>query len=348
MREKECLLSVIIPVFKVEKYICRCLESLLKQNSDGVEIILVDDGSPDKCPEICDKYATENPIIKVIHKENGGAASARNAGLESAIGEWISFVDPDDTVSLDYFSTIAKLINNKVDMIIFSFELENITVQSSTTYYYKIDDFCGNAAFALEKIEQKGVFNYIWNKIYKKTIIEQTCGIRFKVGSEPGEDLLFNCDYYNRVKNVILSKKCLYKYYKQDSIENSLAHKYYTDLNEKTKMFIKARCDLYGRIGLDSEQNEQELAKQNVYYLFKCIPNMYRQGKIFKRNERLEFYTQIIENKEIRKWIQNDKTREYLICMFRILYKIKSPILLDTTYRVLFILKNFRDCLGRN
>lgn len=108
MENMEYILSVIIPVYGVEKYIGRCLEILLRQEKinfrEGkIEIILIDDGSIDNSPQICDKYASNNKIIKVIHKENGGVASARNAGLDIAKGKWVTFIDPDDTVTNDYF-----------------------------------------------------------------------------------------------------------------------------------------------------------------------------------------------------------------------------------------------------
>ena len=91
-------ISIIVPVYKAEKYLPRCVESLLSQTYRELEIILVDDGSPDNCPEICDGYAEKDSRVKVIHKENGGVSSARNAGLEAASGDYITFVDSDDYV----------------------------------------------------------------------------------------------------------------------------------------------------------------------------------------------------------------------------------------------------------
>ena len=89
-------ISIIIPVYKVEKYICECVDSILAQEYKDFEIILVDDGSPDRCPEICDNYANTDNRIKVIHKPNGGLSSARNAGLAQAKGRYVWFVDSDD------------------------------------------------------------------------------------------------------------------------------------------------------------------------------------------------------------------------------------------------------------
>ena len=97
------LISVIIPVYKVEEYLENCIQSVIKQTVSDLEIILVDDGSPDQCPEICDLWADKDSRIKVIHKENGGLSDARNAGLDIAQGEYLSFVDSDDWIAPDMY-----------------------------------------------------------------------------------------------------------------------------------------------------------------------------------------------------------------------------------------------------
>ncbi len=95
------LISIIIPVFKVEKYLDRCLESVTAQSYTNLEIILVDDGSPDKCPEMCDLWAKKDSRIKVIHKENDGLANARNSGIEACTGDYVMFIDSDDYIESD-------------------------------------------------------------------------------------------------------------------------------------------------------------------------------------------------------------------------------------------------------
>ena len=105
------LISVIIPVYKVEKYIERCITSVKKQSYFNIEIILVDDGSPDNCGIICDKYAETDSRIKVIHKKNGGLSDARNAGLDIATGQYICFIDSDDYIEKD---TLKDMYNNIV------------------------------------------------------------------------------------------------------------------------------------------------------------------------------------------------------------------------------------------
>ena len=95
------MISIIVPIYKVEKYIRQCVDSIINQTYEDIEIILVDDGSPDNCPQICDDYAKTDSRVKVIHKENGGIMSARKAGLKVATGEYIGFVDGDDWIEAD-------------------------------------------------------------------------------------------------------------------------------------------------------------------------------------------------------------------------------------------------------
>lgn len=111
-------ISVIVPVYKVEKYLKRCVESIVQQTYQNIEIILVDDGSPDRCPEMCDEYARRDARIKVIHKSNGGLSDARNVGLRIATGEFILYVDSDDYIELDACERLLKGMKKGVDLVV--------------------------------------------------------------------------------------------------------------------------------------------------------------------------------------------------------------------------------------
>lgn len=117
------LFSVIVPIYKVEEYLDRCVESLVGQTCSDIEIILVDDGSPDKCPEMCDTWAERDSRIKVIHKENGGLSDARNAGLKAATGEYIAFVDSDDYIEENTFERFFKYTEEKADILVGDLEV---------------------------------------------------------------------------------------------------------------------------------------------------------------------------------------------------------------------------------
>lgn len=106
----EALISVIVPVYKVEKYLDECVQSIVNQTYKNLEIILVDDGSPDRCPEMCDEWARRDSRIKVIHKENGGASAARNAGLDIAVGQYVGFVDSDDYIATNMYEVLRNAL----------------------------------------------------------------------------------------------------------------------------------------------------------------------------------------------------------------------------------------------
>ena len=117
------LVSMIIPVYEVEAYLGECLETVLNQTYKNLEIILIDDESPDRCPEICDQYAQKDERIKVIHQKNGGAANARNHGLDMATGEYICFIDSDDKIENNYVEKLLGAIKeNKAEVVVCSFK----------------------------------------------------------------------------------------------------------------------------------------------------------------------------------------------------------------------------------
>ena len=112
------MVSIIVPVYKVEPYLARCVESLRNQTLQDIEIILVDDGSPDNCPRMCDEFAAADPRIRVVHKKNGGLSSARNAGLKAAQGQYVGFVDSDDTVASDMYRRMLEVaVQERVDLV---------------------------------------------------------------------------------------------------------------------------------------------------------------------------------------------------------------------------------------
>ena len=165
------LISVIVPIYNVEDYLDRCVDSIINQTYKNLEIILVDDGSPDNCPKMCDDYAKIDNRIKVVHKENGGLSDARNAGMKVATGEYVSFIDSDDYVSLDFYETLLQtMIDNDSDI-----------VECGVVKFYengKFDEYSDdqmiknfNTVDGLEGLINENSFHqYVWNKLYKSSI----------------------------------------------------------------------------------------------------------------------------------------------------------------------------------
>lgn len=177
------LVSVIVPVYKVENYLNRCVESIIAQEYHNLEILLVDDGSPDHCPSLCDQWAEKDGRIKVIHKQNGGLSDARNAGMMAASGEYFCFVDSDDFIQPSMISNLSKAIErNNVKMSIANF----MTVRENGKRVYAksaspIADGIFYAEELLPRLYQGLGWYYIvaWNKLYHRSLFDD---IQFPIG----------------------------------------------------------------------------------------------------------------------------------------------------------------------
>ncbi|MBR2134362.1 MAG: glycosyltransferase [Eubacterium sp.] len=203
----EPLITVIVPVYKVEKYLDRCVESIVNQTYTNLEIILVDDGSPDNCPQMCDAWAEKDNRIKVIHKENGGVSSARNAALDIAKGDYIGFVDSDDYVDKTMYEKLYQEGKEKSCDLVICNNYNVIDDKLIKAGDYKNYFYSGNliSCFLTGKFE----VNATCNKMYKRIAIGN---IRFDESLKVGEDLLFN---YYVIKNcdcVITIEDSLYYY----------------------------------------------------------------------------------------------------------------------------------------
>lgn len=218
------MVSIIVPVYNVEKYINRCIESLINQTFSDIEIILVDDGSTDTSGEKCDYYAERDSRIKVIHQSNRGLSGARNQGIDSALGEWLLFVDSDDYVESEYVECLYReAIISNVDIAIcnYVFRMEDGKefARSSYSYVPKRNAFDNIDALLLFEDKQYGTFfDIVWNKIFKKTLFS---GIRFPEGISLVEDISVMPDLYYKAKRVSIVAEKLYNYvYREGSLTN--------------------------------------------------------------------------------------------------------------------------------
>ena len=200
------LVSIIVPVYNVEHYIEQCVNSLQNQEHFNIEIILVDDGSKDGSGAILDQLAEQDNRIRVIHKENGGVSSARNAGLDVAQGEYILFVDGDDYVDREYVSYFLRLVmDNHCDI---AMNATNYTYKTIETAAVSTDKVI-SALQAMEYIYTGKIFVAVWNKIYKRSFLEKY-KIRFDTDYWYGEGMLFNIACLQYVEQVVLGDRNVY------------------------------------------------------------------------------------------------------------------------------------------
>ena len=202
------LISVIVPIYKVEKHLDRCVESIVNQTYKNLEIILVDDGSPDNCPQMCDSWADKDKRIKVVHKENGGLSDARNAGMPFATGEIISFIDSDDWIELDMFEKMLNRMqedNSDVVSCGVKWVEEDGTLIRDVTSEDEILDTTAAMKELLNDIKLK---QHVWNKIYKYDLIKD---IPFEKGKYH-EDVFWSYQVVGIAKKVSVVKESFYNY----------------------------------------------------------------------------------------------------------------------------------------
>lgn len=218
------LISVIVPVYNVEKYLDRCVKSIVNQTYKNLEIILVDDGSPDRCPAMCDAWAERDSRIKVIHKENGGLSDARNAGMEIASGTYIAFVDSDDWVAADYIGAMHRAIQDTgaeiaaCDVVISYGDMEMGAVAKKSALRV-----CDSEEAIGDILKGEGFRAVAWNKLYHKSLLENE---QYPVGKYH-EDEFFTYRILAKVEKLVYLDRKLYFYFQRPgSIMNSVSMKH--------------------------------------------------------------------------------------------------------------------------
>ena len=254
---KNDLISIIIPVYKVEKYLEKCIESVLKQTYTNLQIILVDDGSPDNCGKICDEYAKRDSRIDVIHKVNGGLSEARNVGISKAKGRYIGFVDSDDYIKENMYEILLNLIKkydadvsicNLYDVIDESEYIRN--KENGIREYSRLD-------ILKEVLLDKNIQSYAWNKLYKKELFDE---IKYPIGKKY-EDIGTTFYVFEKCNKIVVTSEPEYYYLKRsDSLVNNVTESTVLDYTE-----IIIQRYLY------TKENIKELKKYNNYYLAKTL-----------------------------------------------------------------------------
>lgn len=245
--------SIIIPIYKVEKYLKECIDSVLVQTFKNFELILVNDGSPDNCGAICDEYAKKDNRIKVIHKENGGVSSARNAGLKIAQGDFINFIDGDDTIPKDSIENLVNLQKeNDADFVCCTYEMYN--KHRLIKRYYLANKF-----IEFSKIEDDDVNVLLSSllrgpctKLFKREILD-SYNILFNENVCTGEDTIFVYDYLSKCKRMQCGDIVVYNYLRNDqSASARVFEKFYSYM---IKM-VNSQCGFFDSLNIIDSQKK--------------------------------------------------------------------------------------------
>ncbi len=275
--ENTPLISVIVPIYNVENYLERCLQSILNQTYRNLEIILVDDGSKDSCGEICDNFQKKDKRIKVIHKENGGLSDARNKGLDIATGEYISFIDSDDWIDLEtYEISMKKMEECHAQIVAFNvlwvYDGKEFTPDLSAEY-----EIMDSEQAILTTVGNTKVRTTAWNKLYRADLIEDFRFIKGKLN----EDEFFTFKILDRAKTIVyLHRECYYYFQRSNSIMGK---------------YTLQRLDMVDGV------RERMLLAQKKY------PNIYKETKLSFCEVCLYHYQMILKNKHIDKEKQGRK-----------------------------------------
>lgn len=207
-------ISVIVPIYKVEEYLDRCVRSIAEQTYGDLEIILVDDGSPDGCPAICDAWAEKDGRIKVIHKENGGLSDARNAGMAIATGEYVAFIDSDDSIEPDFIQTLYDSITE------YNADVAECAVSYVDEGGNTLRERNSAPMAEMGKIEalrrlvlEDGVYQTVWNKLYRREVVAD---IPFAIGKYH-EDEFWTYQVFDRIEKLAVVHDSLYNYLQRGS-----------------------------------------------------------------------------------------------------------------------------------
>ena len=203
------LVSVIVPVYKVERYLRDCLDSIVAQTYSNLEIILVDDGSPDGCPAICDAYAMGDDRVRVVHKENGGVSSARNAGLDIACGKYVVFVDSDDLIAPGMIETLVREYGGEKTAIAVNFVRFADHTPECKTETYSLTSCADIHQFARQR---GGLF--MWGMLYDRSVIEKL-RLRLHTNLINLEDMVWNTCYLSQIDRMDFISAGMY-YYRQN------------------------------------------------------------------------------------------------------------------------------------
>ena len=333
--------SIIVPIYNVEKYLDRCVQSLVNQTLNDIEIILVDDGSPDNCPSMCDEYAHKDNRIKVIHKQNAGLGYARNSGLEVATGEYVAFVDSDDYVDMTMYESLYKgteLINPDAIFCGFKTEVakgvwhESREVEQDQLWEGNdVKEFMYNMIASGKGVKQERLYQMsVWHAIYKREIITNNKLVFPSERDVVSEDIPFQVDFLKNANKVLYLN----------------AHFYYYCLNETSLSFTFKKEKFYGynklRECLLSKINETEY-RQRVNRLYIGYCRAYCFDLLSSNIENKNKLYKLIFDDPIFKKVKYEFSPSFLPIHTQIMYTLMSNKTLLFLLVYMKFTRRFRD-----
>jgi glycosyltransferase involved in cell wall biosynthesis len=272
--KKQVLFSIVVPVYKVENYLDKCVQSLINQTNNNIEIILVNDGSPDSCPAMCDEYAKQDTRIRVVHKTNGGLSDARNAGIEVASGKYIMFVDSDDYIAVNACEKLIPYVEMGADIIV----IDGKTIGGKVNVAHINDDkkIYSGTEFLLESLKQNKMPMTSWLYLFKRDFLLDE-GLKFKYGILH-EDEQFTPRAFLKAKKVANSGVNLYRYFIR---ENSITTK--KDRRKNVEDIYETCCEL---LELYEHIEDEDLRTNLIDYLVCIYLKKFQDAKAYQYGKK--------------------------------------------------------------
>ena len=321
------LVSVVIPIYNVELYMKKCIETIINQTYKKIEIILVDDGSTDSSGKIADDYEAKDSRIKVIHKINGGLSDARNAGMKQAKGKYICFIDSDDFVEKDMIQKMVDKISFlKTDVIVCGYYID-FEDKNGNLAERKVKRFDKEGYFDKGTVNQEllGMLGYAWNKIYRLDFLKNN-NFYFEKGLSLMEDTEFNSRVLAKAK--IGLEGGVYNHYIQRNRE-TLGNKKYDNLLELNIRLCKCHEYLLRSWKLSEEKIEEIRTRDYLLILKGYIKNVVLNNKKHSK----DIINRLIKNTDIRNSIYTNKYKNFKDRIFCFLVKYKLILLLELYYK---------------
>lgn len=323
----EKMFSIIIPIYKAEKTLKRCVNSILNQEFKDYEIVLINDGSPDNCLKICKEYKENNNNIIIINKKNEGVSKARNEGIKISKGKYLVFVDSDDYIQPDMLAKLYYIITKKEYDVIY-FGMNNVNQEGdiiSSTHLKELSYSKEELYQGVEYLIKHNYMGFVGSKIIKREVIKKN-KIKFDEKMNYSEDFMMSCDFFDKIQSLYISPFNLYNYVKYSEIGSSLSTRYIEDLIPIIdKLFINLKKVL-------ENVCDNEKYKKNILLQF-CIDqipiiiinNIYTEKRMKFQDINLES-KKFISSKVFNYLIENYKD-------IRVIKNVKNKVLLDKIIR---------------
>lgn len=320
--------SVIMPVYKVEKYVGKAIESILSQTLKEFEFLIVDDGTPDKSGDICDQYAASDKRIHVIHKENGGAPSARNAAIDMAKGEYLYFMDSDDwaeSTMLEEMYDLAKSSN--AQLVVAGFYID--------TYYtdteYRQDNFVAEDALYLEqrtfrenahKLFDRNLLYTPWNKLFETKYIK---GNNLKFPQTFWDDFPFNISIVRNIERVSVTSKQYYHFIRKRAESETAAYR--PNMYEKREEEHSWMIGLYKEWNVHNSESKEVIARRYIERFIGCVENLTNPNCNLTYGEKRNKVKMMLGKQRVKQTLELAKPKSFYMKMMLVPIKLKNVTL---------------------